>query len=194
MRLVFAVAAACLLASSAFAEGSGPFGVDPLASEPFAAVAASHEPGSCHVQHAGNGMQLPDPACTPGAVNPTVTAGVLQNPAFRTGAVRDQLTSAAQKQIVYVWYGLLKPKNNVGPNQICDIDHLVSLGLGGSDALENLWPQCGPGNVPVGRREFKIKDAHVELGLMKRVKAGADLADIQQRIAADWTQFLPTGH
>jgi hypothetical protein len=46
--------------------------------------------------------------------------------------------------------------------------------------------------VPVGQREFKIKDAHAELSLMRAIKAGADLEDIQRRIAEDWTQFLPT--
>jgi hypothetical protein len=167
------------------------FHIDPLASQPLAAVAADHAPGSCHVRLASNGMQLPDALCTPGAINPTVTADVLRDPTFRTGTVRDQLTTAAQKQIVYAWYGIVKPKGNVGANQTCEIDHLVSLGLGGSDALENLWPECGPSNVPVGQREFKIKDAVAELSLMKQVKAGADLADIQHRIADDWTQFIP---
>ena len=164
--------------------------INPLASQPLAPVAATHAPGSCHVHKAADGYQLPDPTCTPGAINPTITADVLKDPTFRTGTVRDQLTTAAQKQIVYVWYGIAKPKGNVGPNQMCEIDHVVSLGLAGSDALENLWPQCGPANVPVGQREFKIKDAHAELSLMKQVKAGANLADIQKRIAQDWTQFI----
>lgn len=164
--------------------------VNPLASQPLAPTAATHAPGSCHVRHAANGMQLPDPLCTPGAINPTVTGDVLRDPTFRTGTVRDQLTSAGQKQIVYVWYGITKPAGNVGPNQVCEIDHLVSLGLGGSDALQNLWPQCGPASVPVGQREFKVKDAHAELSLMRQIKAGADLFDIQRRIAQDWTQFI----
>jgi hypothetical protein len=165
--------------------------VDPRASVALASVAATHAPGSCHVRIAANGMQLPDPLCTPGAVNPTITAAVLRDPAFRTGTVRDILTTAAEKDIVYVWYGITKPKGNVGAHQYCEKDHAISLGLGGSDALENIWPQCGPNNVPVGQREFKIKDAVAELSLMKQVKAGADLADIQRRIADDWTQFIP---
>jgi hypothetical protein len=175
------------LASAAVAQ---PTSVDPRASVPFAHVAAQHEPGSCHIQFAANGMQLPDPSCTPGAINPTVTADVLRDPSFRTGDVRDQLTTATEKQIVYVWYGIAKPEHNTGQDQICEIDHLVSIGLGGSDALENLWPQCGPADVPVGQREFKIKDAHAELSLMRQIKAGANLADIQRQIADDWTQFI----
>lgn len=169
---------------------AGNLQIDPRASVALAQTAHDHAPGSCHVRHAANGMQLPDPACTPGAVNPTVTAQVLRDPTFRTGTVRDQLTTAHQKEIVYVWYGIAKPAGNKGPDQVCEIDHLVSIGLGGSDALENLWPQCGPANVPVGQREFKVKDAHAELSLMRQIKAGADLGEIQRRIASDWTQFI----
>lgn len=185
MRLVLAIAVS-LLASIAFAQAS----VDPLATEPLAPVAADHAPGACHVRLAANGMQLPDPACTPGAVNPTVTADVLRDTTFRTGTVRDRLSSAVAKRRVYAWYGLSPPKGNTGQNQVCELDHLISLGLGGSDDLANIWPECGPANVAVGQRGFKIKDAHAELSLMRQVKAGADLKDIQRRIAEDWTQFL----
>ncbi len=73
---------------------------------------------------------------------------------------------------------------------VCELDHLVSIGLGGSDDLSNIWPECGPASVPVGQREFKIKDAHAELSLMRAVRRGADLQDIQRRIADDWTQFI----
>ena len=171
MRVFLAAVAVSLWASSAFAGGSAPsvdcsqFHIDPRASQPLAVVAATHAPGSCHFGHAANGMRLPDPSCTPGAVNPTVTAAVLRNPAFRTGCVRGALTTEAQKQVVYIWYGASKPKHNTGPNQTAEIDHLVSVGLGGSDALENLWPQMEDPSrpaVPVGQREFQVKDAHAE--------------------------------
>src|ERR1700688_349539 len=123
MRLLLAVLAASLLASAAFAQGLG--GIDPKASVALAPVAADHAPGSCHVRLAQNGMQLPDPACSPGAINPTLTQAVLLNPAFRTGLIRDHLTSAAAKRKVYAWYGIAPPKNNTGPNQTCELDHVV---------------------------------------------------------------------
>lgn len=180
-----------LILAAAVALASAPsFHIDPRASEPLAPVASDHAPGSCHARLAANGMQLPDPGCTPGAVNPTVTADVLRDPTFRTGTVRDQISSAAAKRKVYAWYGITPPKGNTGQNQVCELDHVISLGLGGSDALENVWPECGPNDVPVGQREFKVKDAHAELSLMRQVKAGADLKDIQLRIAEDWTQFI----
>lgn len=183
------ILAAALAASAPVAA----FHIDPRASLPLAPVAADHAPGSCHARLAANGMQLPDPACSPGAINPTVTAAVLRDPAFRTGAVRDQLTSAAAKRKVYVWYGIAPPQGNAGQNQICELDHVIDLGAGGSDALENIWPQCQrPGSPPVqvGEREFKIKDRFAEHDAVRQIKAGADLADIQRRIAQDWTQFI----
>lgn len=185
MILIALAAAAAVSASS--------LGIDPKASVPLAPVAADHAPGSCHVRIAANGMQLPDPACTPGAVNPTVTGDVLRNPAFRTGMIRGDLTTEAQKKRVYVWYGITPPADNKGADQVCEIDHLVSLRLGGSDAMENLWPQCEPGlsrAKPVGQREFKVKDSHAEESLAERIKAGDDLSTIQHEIASDWTQFI----
>lgn len=185
---------AAILAGAVALASSSLSGIDPKASVPLAPVAADHAPGSCHIRFAKNGMGLPDPACSPGAINPTLKVSVLLNPAFRTGKVRDKLTSAAAKRRVYLWYGITPPKGNAGPNQVCELDHVVDLASGGADSLDNLWPECGDPKVPVGEREFKIKDRFAEHDVMRLIKAGADLADIQRRIAADWTQFLPTGH
>lgn len=173
--------------------GAPPLHFDPRASQPLAPVVADHAPGSCHARLAANGMQLPDPTCSPGAINPTLTIDVLLNPAFRTGMVRDKLTSAAAKRRVYVWYGIVPPKHNTGQNQTCELDHVVDIGAGGADSLANIWPQCerpGAPPVPVGQREFKTKDRFAEHDVMRQIKAGGDLADIQRRIAADWTQFV----
>ena len=197
MRTLIAAVAVSLLASGAFAGGLG--GIDPKASAPLAVVASDHAPGSCHVRIAANGMQLPDESCSPGAVNPTLTPDVLRDPAFRTGVVRDKLTSAAMKRKTYAWYGIAPPKNNTGQTQVCELDHVVDLSAGGADSLANIWPQCqavGAAPVAVGDREFKIKDRFAEHVMIAKVKAGvtpAELADLQERIAADWTQFLPTG-
>lgn len=170
-------------------------GIDPRASQPFSVTPSDHAPGSCHVRKAADGMQLPDPNCTPGAVNPTLTVAILLNPAFRTGMVRDKLTSPAVKMKVYIWYGITPPKDNVGQNQTCEMDHVVDLASGGADSLDNVWPQCqapGAPSVAVGNREFKIKDAFAEHDVMRQVRAGANLADLQRRIAQDWTQFIGT--
>jgi len=147
--------------------------------------------GQCATQ-IKNGFPVPDPSCTPGAVNPTLTLDVLRDSAFRTGpCVRDKATSAAKKYVTYSWYKTTKPPANTGANQICEEDHLVSLELGGSDTLANIWPQCGPASVALNDRFFKEKDL-VENYLAAEVKAGTiDLASAQRGIATDWTQYKP---
>jgi hypothetical protein len=137
-----------------------------------------------------NGFLLPDSNCTPGAINPSLTLDVLKDPQFTTKCVRDQATSAQEKFATYQWYGLNKPANNTGQNQVCELDHLISLELGGADTLDNLWPQCGPSRVALEERFFKRKDT-VENYLAKQVRDGSmSLADAQEGIAKDWTQYL----
>ncbi len=136
------------------------------------------------------GYPLPDPECTPGAINPTVTAEVLSDPGFRTNCIRDGATSSTKKNKTYGWYGIAKPAHNTGAAQTCELDHLVSLELGGADTLDNIWPQCGPEDVVLRARYFKQKDI-VENYLAAQVKAGnMDLREVQRGIAEDWTQYL----
>jgi len=113
-----------------------------------------------------------------------------RTPNYRTSCTRDGATSAAQKNKTYGWYGLPHPAHNTGANQFCELDHLISLELGGADTLENIWPQCGPDKVTLRERYFKQKDA-VENYLAAQVKAGTiSLHDAQWGIANDWTQYL----
>jgi hypothetical protein len=184
-----------LALAAAAAVSASSLGIDPKASVPLAPVAADHAFGECHFGTAPNGAPLPDPRCTPGAYNPTLTVKVLTDPRFRTGMVRDKLSSAAMKRKVYGWYGLKPPPNNTGANQTGELDHLIDLGAGGSDDLANVWPQVQrPSDppVPVGQRWFKIKDANAEHQMIAALKAGEtdeELRDQQKRIAADWTDL-----
>jgi hypothetical protein len=138
-----------------------------------------------------HGYPIPDPACTPGAINPSMTADVLRDPAFRTACVRNQDTSEKQKTLTYRWYRIPHPAHNSGRSQVCELDHLVSLELGGADTLDNIWPQCGPSYAYLRQRYFKQKDV-VENYLAKMVKEGKiSLGDAQRGIAKDWTQYFP---
>lgn len=104
-----------------------------------------------------HGFQLPDPSCTPGAINPTVTLTILKRPGFHTPCLRDKATSAAEKNATYECYKLRHPWHNVGNRQTCEKDHLISLELGGADTLDNIWPECGPSGVSLRKRFFKQK-------------------------------------
>src|SRR6185437_14651747 len=90
---------------------------------------------------------------------------------FRTSCVRSHTTTEAQKTGTYKWYRIKHPANNSGPRQTCELDHLISLELGGADTLDNIWPQCGPPGVTLSRRYFKQKDM-VENYLAKQVRDG----------------------
>jgi hypothetical protein len=137
-----------------------------------------------------NGYPEPDARCTPGGVNPSITVDVLRDPQWRTGEVRNCASSEAQKHVAYGWYDIEKPRVNSNQNQICELDHLVPLELGGADGLGNIWPQCGPDDVTLKQRYFKQKDM-VENYLAEEVKAGRMPLDAAQRgIASDWAQYL----
>lgn len=82
------------------------------------------------------------------------------------------------------------PGHKTRQTQTCELDHLISLELGGNDTVDNIWPQCGPNGAVLCERFFKRKDA-VENFLAKQVREGKmPLADAQKGIATDWTQFL----
>lgn len=173
------------------AELSACRGVEATASQPLHEVAHAAHTGGCKVHMSPTGYPLPDPDCTPGAVNPTLTADVLRRKGFTTKCVRDAATSAHAKASTYAAYGIAHPKKNTGKTQTCELDHLCSLELGCADTLDNIWPQCGPAGVPLAKRWFKIKDA-VENYLAREVKAGRmTLQEAQDGVTSDWSQFVP---
>jgi hypothetical protein len=116
---------------------------------------------------------LPDSACTPGAIFPDATKDKICQSGYAT-SVRNVSTS--EKDQVYAEYGIASHS----PGQY-EVDHLVSLELGGSNDISNLWPELAsptPG--------FHQKD-QVENYLHDQVCGGAiPLATAQQEIATNW--------
>jgi hypothetical protein len=119
----------------------------------------------------------PDPACTPGAIFPDVTATQVCVPGYAR-SVRDM--SVETKRQIYAEYGLGYPQ---APGAY-EVDHLVSLELAGSNDIANLWPEAAqptPG--------FHQKDGF-EDWLHDQVCSGAiSLADAQTEIATDWLTY-----
>ena len=164
------------------------FNVDGRASVPLRTV--SLPPQQTCTTQINSGFPVPDPNCTPGAINPTLTIEVLRDRSFTTRCIRDAATQEVEKATTYEWYNMPHPSNNSGEGQICELDHLISLELGGADTLDNIWPQCGPSGVALPQRFFKEKDT-VENFLAMQVREGRmDLSEAQKGIATDWTQFL----
>lgn len=116
---------------------------------------------------------LPDRTLTPGDVL-DVTKDDICVPGY-SKKVRD--VPKAVKDQVYASYGITRRL----PGEY-EVDHLISLELGGSNSIKNLWPQS-----------YKTTpwNAHVKDKLENRLHADVcsgkiDLKAAQQEIATDW--------
>ena len=81
---------------------------------------------------------LPDSACTPGNVNPALTKEPNLWTLFPHGRLSRQGDYAGAEGTTYPLYSIPRPPENVGANQKCELDHWVSLELGGADDLSNI--------------------------------------------------------
>ena len=155
------------------------------------------------VAHTALAADLPDSTKTPGAILGTVpddqSASCLSDKTGTAVQVDDPITTAmvctpgytkcirnvpqAEKTAVYQSYGLTG--NHTGycdVQQGCEVDHLISLELGGSNDQTNLWPQPYQGTT----WNAHVKD-QLENFLHGQVCAGNIALDrAQHEIATDW--------
>jgi hypothetical protein len=186
----FAALLACGFALTAFAEEPPAickgFNIDLAASQPLRAGAAT---ANCKTGKS-MGYPVPDPKCTPGAVNPSVTAATLHDPRFKPECVRGEPKSAEEKAKLYGAYGLAEPAENMGPTRSCELNRLIPLELGGANGADNIWPLCGPPDVMQSARYFNDKDK-VDRYLVMMVKMNRlELDAARKGVVADWTQYL----
>jgi hypothetical protein len=117
-----------------------------------------------------------DFACTPGAIIESATVNQICTPGY-SKTVRNVPVSL--KREVYQEYGIA---HHVAGEY--EVDHLISLELGGSNDISNLWPEAAepqPG--------FHEKDK-VENYLHKEVCSGRiALQEAQREIATNWLQI-----
>jgi len=62
-----------------------------------------------------------------------------------------------KKNQTYQRYAIEHPDQNTGQTQTCELDHLISLELGGADTVDNIWPQCGPPGMVLSETLFQEK-------------------------------------
>ncbi|GAA1897558.1 hypothetical protein [Streptantibioticus ferralitis] len=168
--------------SSGPSGGSLPTGPGP---QPAYRVQQQPPAGSCHYRYEQN-QPLPDPSCTPGALNPKVTQATLASTICRSGYTSDirpplNITSR-EKDANAKSYGYTQSLHDA------EYDHLVSLELGGDpNDARNLWVEPpSPGHTP-GSGPNNDKD-RVEARLHSAIcKNQVTLAAAQQAIAHDWT-------
>jgi hypothetical protein len=127
---------------------------------------------------------LPDPARTPGALNPEVTPATIGSTICVRGWTRtirpSQAYTTALKRDQISAFGYADRRMSD-----YEEDHLVPLGLGGAPYdTRNLWPE--PRTTTDGWNA-DVKD-ELEAVLSRMVCTGrVPLAEAQEAIAADWT-------
>jgi len=129
-------------------------------------------------QPAPSGIPVPDHSLTPGAVFSGVTKDQVCVSGY-SASVRS--VSSSEKAEVYAEY------HTADTPGMYEVDHLISLELGGSNDIRNLWPE--PYNGTYGAH---AKDT-VENKLHSMVCAGQiSLTDAQAAIATHWWTYLDT--
>ena len=147
--------------------------------------------GSCRYRHAGHGEQLPDPRCTPGAVDAAVSATTLATTVCRThgytAAIRPPLavTTAAKREVMAA-YGV--PWSQA---RRYELDHLIPLSAGGASDLRNLWPELNTTKL-YGASAFVHNDKdEVEAVTHDAICARkTSLHAVQVDVAANWTTAI----
>jgi hypothetical protein len=125
-------------------------------------------------QKAGPFSIYPNPELTPGEVFPDVTTDQICTSGY-SSKVRH--VPESEKKKVFGEYGISLPQ----PVGSYEVDHFISLELGGDNSLENLWPE--PSEPRPG---FHEKD-RVENYLHKEVCDGKiSLIEAQNEIKTDW--------
>lgn len=143
-------------------------------------LVAVHDPGKvtgtltgpCRARDHG---MLPDPSCTPGAIDPAVTQANIGSTICRAGYT-DTVRPPESQTEAFKWH-VAEPA--YGQHDVSgELDHLVSLELGGANDARNLWVEAGPIPNP--------KDA-VENALNRAVCDGKiTLRAAQRQIARNW--------
>jgi hypothetical protein len=132
--------------------------------------------GSCHAT--GSGLySLPDPACTPGAIDPAVTQANLARTICHAGyseSVRPSESITEREKIAS-----LRSYGDHKPLHAYEYDHLVSLELGGApNDARNLWPEPGASPNPKDSLENRL---HARVCDHQMTLAAA-----QRAIATNW--------
>lgn len=157
----------------------------PTSSESQSTYEVSYAASKCHYRG-----QLPDPVCTPGAIDQTITQQTIHQTICIPGWLNDNKprpSTSVTNRLKYqglVDYGvavsLTDARTMAGR---FEEDHLISRELGGSDEPSNLWPE--PGASP--NQKDKIENKLHDIVCADKMP----LNEAQRRIKTDWTIALP---
>jgi len=174
------VAAAAVLLTGCFVVGPGPMATYTVQPQPA--------PYSCHYTYIGLDP-LPDPTCTPGAINPAVTQSNIGSTICESGytsSIRppENITDA-EKAASALAYGY------TGSFRTGEYDHLIPLELGGDpNDPANLWVE--PNDIPGATSTQNSKDV-LENQLNSLVCSGQiSLFAAQLEISSNWVNTYQT--
>lgn len=141
--------------------------------------------GACRIRTDGT-YPLPDPVCTPGAINPAVTQANIHSTICRKGyatSIRPPVTiTGPEKHANATSYG------RSGSLATTEYDHLVALGIGGDpNDSRNLWVE--PNDLRDATTVRNTKD-RVEAAVAAAICTGRlTLARAQTEMATNWPQL-----
>jgi hypothetical protein len=126
------------------------------------------------------GAYLPDPACTPGAVDPAVTEATIGATICVSGytaSVRPSTSLTSPAKIASLAdYGM-----TAGPT--IEYDHLLPLELGGASSVSSLWPEP---NKATAKGVNNPKDA-IENAIKAVCAHTVQLSTAQAAMVKNWT-------
>jgi len=150
-----------------------------------------HSPETESVQRIGPRDVYPDPARTPGAVNPDINQDDIEqticNREWSTKSIRPPANYTNRLKFEQIEeYG----DSDTNPRDY-EEDHLIPLELGGSPTdPQNLWPERFETSIPDGGARSKDR---VENYLHREVCAGdLTLEEAQHEIVSDWYSVYVT--
>jgi len=131
---------------------------------------------------------LPNSTITPGDIDASATKEVICVRGYTSGVKADgtkvRNVTEATKLLAYRKYGMEgNYKGYCDPKVGCEIDHLISLQLGGSNDIKNLWPQSY-----AGQWNAHMKDGLENTLRAKVCKGEITLKEAQQAISSNWIE------
>ena len=143
-----------------------------LLSLSFAACVVSAQPTDAPAN------RVPVPQKTPGHPTYHTTAKVCG-----TKSTKDERNvPESEKKAIYESYGIAKCSGYCSGPQGCEIDHLVSLELGGANTSDNLWPQPYDGEWNAHDKDRLENKLHRMICTEKTIS----LKNAQKEITTDW--------
>ena len=147
-----------------------------FSSQPVATGTSQTAASTGATSHAGPATLYPNPTLTPGDPLPGVTAAQVCRSGYAT-SVRN--VSSAEKAEVFRRY------NEPDIAGKYEVDHFISLELGGSNNLTNLWPE--PYTPAPGAHQKDTVENYLHAQVCKNAMT---LAQAQQAIRSDWYAVL----